>query len=121
MDRNRTLIIGASENPDRYANMAAKRLLKHQHEIALLGRRKGQIDGIVIEKEQQKLNDIDTITLYIGPQHQEEYTDYIINLKPRRVIFNPGTWNADLIEKLNKEKIETVDACTLVMLSAGTY
>ncbi len=117
----KTLILGASTNPSRYANLAAYRLVAHGHPIINVGLKLGEVAGVPIEKPELIHTDLDTITLYLGPQNQPEYYDYIINSKPKRIIFNPGTENTDL-EKLAEENgIETLEACTLVMLSTGQY
>jgi len=117
----KTLIIGASSNPERYAYMAADRLLSHGHEIELLGIRPDIIFGKKIDTEKIKYQGIDTVTLYVGPHRQEEFYDYVLNLKPRRVIFNPGTENDEFEELLNENNIQTEEACTLVLLSSGQY
>lgn len=117
----KTLVVGASENPDRYANKAANRLLQHGHEIELLGLRKGAIRGVPIQTGQPALSDIDTVTLYVGARNQDGLTDYIKDLKPRRVIFNPGTENPAFERELKQMGIEPVEGCTLVMLSIGAY
>ena len=117
----KTVIIGASDNPDRYAYKAALSLQKHHHEIILLGKRSGSINGLEIIKEKPILENIDTVTLYINPQHQQGWYDYIIELNPKRVIFNPGAENEEFAELLIQNKIEPIEACTLVMLSIGNY
>lgn len=117
----KTLVIGATENPDRYANRAAHSLLRHGHAIELLGLRKGQIDGHPIQTGQPALDDVDTVTMYVGARNQAGLYDYIKSLKPRRVIFNPGAENPELEQQLSENGIEPVEACTLVMLSIGTY
>lgn len=119
--KNRTLVIGASENPSRYSYIAAHRLTSHGHHIAAIGRRKGSVAGATIETEHKEYSDIDTVTLYLNPSHQKEYYDYILSLKPRRVIFNPGTENDELEDLLRDKGIEVKEACTLVMLSTGQY
>ncbi len=81
----------------------------------------GQVDDVVFETEQKHIDDLDTITLYIRPRHQAQYSDYIMNLNPKRVIFNPGTENDDFATKLKKNGIEVENACTLVLLSLGVY
>lgn len=121
MSSKKTLVLGASTNPSRYSYIAVNRLLQHGHEVVPVGIKKGEVGGLKIINDLPLFNDIDTITLYIGPQNQEGYYDYILNTKPKRVIFNPGTINPSFIERLEREKIEVMDACTLVMLSAGTY
>ena len=117
----KTLIIGASNNPERYAYKAAEKLLANGHTIELLGLRPDTIFNQKIDTEHKAYNDIDTVTLYIGAQRQPEYYDYIISLKPRRVLFNPGTENAQFETLLSKHGIETEEACTLVLLSTQQY
>ncbi len=117
----KTLIIGATNNPGRYANLAAHRLVKHGHEIVNVGIKKGEVAGVDIEKPEVIHPDVDTITLYIGPRHQAEYFDYILKTKPKRIIFNPGTENFELEELARENQIETLEACTLVLLSTGQY
>jgi hypothetical protein len=101
--------------------MAVQRLLKYKHPVVAVGIKKGNIEGVEIQNNLPKIENVDTVTLYLGPKNQVEYYDYVFSLNPRRVIFNPGTYNLELIEQLEKREIECVDACTLVMLSAGTY
>ena len=117
----KTLIIGASPNPSRYAYKAAHMLRRFNHEIVNVGIKKGEVAGVEIEKPGITHNDIDTITLYIGPALQAQYHDYIIQTKPKRVIFNPGAENAELEVLLKQNDIEAVEACTLVLLSTGQY
>ena len=102
--------------------MASKLLLKHGHELVLVGIKQGDIDhNTIINNKEINFNEIDTITLYIGPQHQEEWYDYIIQIKPKRVIFNPGTENQDLQQLLQQHHIAYEEACTLVLLNTGQY
>ncbi|WP_373513951.1 CoA-binding protein [Persicitalea sp.] len=117
----KTLIIGASTNPARYAHSAALRLKRHGHDIVQLGLRQGEVAGEPIYTEKEEFEAVDTVTLYVGPRHQPEYYSYVISLKPKRVIFNPGTENTAFSELLVKNNIEPVRACTLVMLSTGQY
>lgn len=117
----RTLIIGASNNADRYAYKAAASLLQHGHEIEMLGLRNDVIFNQTIDTEKKSFENIDTVTLYVGPQRQEEYFDYVVSLKPQRVIFNPGTENPVFEALLTKNKIDFEIACTLVLLSIGRY
>lgn len=122
-ESKKTLILGASEKPHRYSNMAAKRLTGNGHEIVQLGLRDGKAAGepIMAGKPDLKGKDIDTVTLYLGPQNQPEWYDYIIGIKPKRIIFNPGTENIELERLADDAGIESVYGCTLVMLGAGTY
>jgi predicted CoA-binding protein len=117
----KTLVIGASTDPSRYAYLAANRLVSHKHEIELLGVKEGVVAGKEINTEKEKFEDIDTVTLYVNPQRQSDYFDYVADLKPRRVIFNPGTENPVFEDFLTEKGIEPIEACTLVMLSTGQY
>ncbi|MBC8154500.1 MAG: CoA-binding protein [Bacteroidetes bacterium] len=117
----KTLVIGASEKSDRYAHKAATSLLRHGHPIELIGLRAGQVQGHPIQTGLPALNHIDTVTMYVGPRNQGGYAEYLKQLKPRRVIFNPGAENPELQRQLADAGIESIEACTLVMLSIGTY
>ena len=117
----KTLIIGATPNPTRYAYRAAQMLKAKGHSIVNVGIKKGEVAGVEIEPADVIHDDIHTITLYIGPQLHESYIDYILKTNPKRVVFNPGTENYALKIKLRENAIEAVDACTLVLLSTGQY
>lgn len=117
----KTLILGASTNPARYANLAAQRLVANGHPIINVGLKAGEVAGVPIEKPEKIHTDLDTITLYLGPQNQPEYYDYILKSKPKRIIFNPGTENPELEELAEANGIECTEACTLVLLSTGQY
>ncbi|WP_020527413.1 CoA-binding protein [Flexithrix dorotheae] len=117
----KTLILGASENPSRYAYRAAHMLKNSGHEIVPIGRRNGQVAGEHILTEKEVKKEIDTITLYLNAKNQEEWYDYILSTKPNRIIFNPGTENPNLKKLAEEHQIETINACTLVMLSVGNY
>lgn len=119
--KTKTLIIGASINPDRYAYKAAERLLKHGHDIYLLGARVGELFSHSIVTEPLPYNDVDTVTLYVGVANQPGYYEYVVSLKPRRVIFNPGTENPAFEALLRSNGIEPVEACTLVLLATGGF
>jgi predicted CoA-binding protein len=117
----KTLIIGASDKPERYANKALHLLLSKNHEVEAIARREMTISGVEVHKEKVPFEDIHTITLYISPKFQSEYYDYILQLKPKRVIFNPGTENAELAKILSNNGIKYENACTLVMLHTNQY
>ena len=119
--KNVTLVLGASTNPNRYFNIAIKRLIDKNLPIAALGLRKGTVGSVLIEDEKQGFTNIDTVTLYLNPKRQEAYYNYIIGLKPRRVIFNPGTENMEFVKLLKENNIEAEVACTLVLLSTNQY
>jgi predicted CoA-binding protein len=117
----KVMVIGASENPLRYSNIATIRLLQNNHEVVPVGIKEGMINGAKILVGKPVVENIDTVTLYINPGIQKEYYDYVLRLNPKRIIFNPGTENSEF-EKLASEKgIETVEACTLVMLSTKVF
>jgi predicted CoA-binding protein len=117
----KTLVLGGSENPVRYGNKAIKALRNKGHEVVSIGNRKGQVLDVDIETEQTPLTNIDTVTLYLNPTNQEQYLDYILSLKPKRIIFNPGTENIKLEHMAEEAGIEAMEACTLVLLSIGKY
>lgn len=119
--KKKTLVIGASENPSRYANIAINRLVSYNHPVVALGLRKGQVAGIPIETGEPEFQDIDTVTLYLGPARQPQYYNYILSLDPQRVIFNPGTENPEFYKLLRENGIEVEVACTLVMLATSQY
>lgn len=121
MEAKKTLVLGASSNPVRYAYKAIKMLQRYNHPVIAVGKKQDEVDGIKIEKEQTDFEGVDTITLYLNPMNQREYYDYIVSLKPKRVIFNPGTENPELYTILKKENIDIEVGCTLVMLSINQY
>ena len=117
----KTLVIGASLNPSRYSNLAINKLVNYHHEVVAIGLKEGEVAGIKITKEREAFDAIDTITLYLNPQRQKDYYNYIISLKPKRVIFNPGTENPEFFQLLTKNNIAFEVACTLVLLSTNQY
>ena len=119
----RTAILGATANQSRYAYLAAQRLSSNDHEIIPIGIKKGNVFGqqILDIHEKPKIENLDTITMYIGAQNQHEWEDYILSLSPKRIIFNPGSENPSLAQKASKQGIEVLNACTLVMLGNGLY
>lgn len=121
--KKKTLVLGASTNPDRYAYMAAHLLKEHGHPIVPIGIKKGEVAGETILMLQDKPNvkNVDTVTLYVGPANQKEWYDYILSLKPKRILFNPGTENDELEQIAKSNNIETEQACTLVLLRTNQY
>ena len=117
----RTIVIGASNNPDRYSFKAVSLLHQYGHEVFPLGIKKGAIGQIEILNDKVDLTDIDTVTMYVNPTLQQEWYFYILNVKPKRVIFNPGTENLKFQTLLEAHGIECVEACTLVLLRTGQY
>ncbi|MAS52487.1 MAG: CoA-binding protein [Flavobacteriales bacterium] len=116
-----TLIIGATPNKERYAYKAAERLTNLGHQIFLFGIKKGNVCGKPIINDWEEFKNIDTVTLYVGPLRQKDYIDKIISIKPKRVIFNPGTENPEFQSRLSKAGIQYEEACTLVLLSLNKY
>ena len=121
MEKKKTLVLGASENPARYSNLAIKRLINYQHPVVAIGKRRGMVTGIPVESEAKPFSDINTVTIYLNPVHQKAYYDYIISLHPQRIIFNPGAENDELFELALQNGIKPIEACTLVLLNTGQY
>jgi len=119
----KTVIIGATTNPARYAFTAAGMLSEYGHEIVPVGIKSGSVYGkeILQINKRPVITDVDTVTLYIGPQHQPQHYDYILSLKPKRVIFNPGTENAEFEKLVTDSGAEALEACTLVLLRSNQY
>lgn len=117
----KTLVLGATSNPARYAYLAVMKLQRFGHEVVPLGNRTGEVDGLSILVGTPALENIDTVTLYLGAPRQVQYYDYILSLHPKRIIFNPGAENPELEDLAEANGIETVEGCTLVMLSIGAY
>lgn len=118
---NTTLVLGASLNPNKYSNIALKRLRDRGIKTHAIGIRKGKVNDVNITTEKIIFDIIDTVTLYLNPKRQEEYYNYILELNPRRVIFNPGTENFEFSKKLKEKGIKPEIACTLVLLSTNQY
>lgn len=123
IELKRTLIVGATTNPSRYAFFVAKRFADKNIDFIPIGIKKGEVFGrkILDLRSKPPLDDIHTITLYIGTSHQGEWIDYLIGLKPKRIIFNPGTENPEFFKKASTAGIEALYACNLVMLSSGQF
>ena len=117
----KTIVLGASTNAKRYSYIATNKLMKHSIPTIPMGIKKGEINGLEIVNDKPEYKDIHTVTLYIGPQRQAEYYNYIVSLKPKRVIFNPGTENPEFEELLIKNGIEPIEHCTLIMLNDGVF
>jgi predicted CoA-binding protein len=120
-ESKKTLVLGASDNPSRYSYLAVNRLRSHGHPVVAIGKKKTMVADVPIEKEKKDWNDVDTVTLYLNPTHQQQYYDYILSLKPKRIIFNPGAENDELATLAVKNGITPIEACTLVLLSTNQY
>ena len=119
--KKKTLVLGASANPARYSYLAINRLHNSGHPIVAIGKKKSVVNGVEITTEKPVINDIDTVTLYLSPANQKEYYNYILTLKPKRIIFNPGAENDELFDLAKANNIKSIEACTLVLLSTGQF
>ena len=117
----KTLVLGAPLKPNRYSNYAIQRLVANNVDVVAFGLREGEVSGIEIDTNLLPYEDVHTVTLYLNPERQKEYYDYIVSLKPKRVIFNPGTENPELYQILKENNIDFEAACTLVLLSTNQY
>ena len=120
-ESKKTLVLGASDNPSRYSFLAINRLRNQGHPVVAIGKKNSIVADVKIEKEKKDWKGIDTVTLYLNPLHQQEYYDYILSLKPKRIIFNPGAENDELADLAIKNGITPIEACTLVLLSTNQY
>jgi uncharacterized protein len=117
-----TLILGASDKPQRYAFKAQQSLTEHGHSVVLINPKGGVINGVnCLTNLSQVDQPIDTITVYVNPSIVQSLVDDIAAIKPKRVIFNPGSESAQAQQHLQQQGIEVVEACTLVMLTLGSY
>lgn len=121
MESKKTLVLGASTNPERISGEAVLRLQRAGHKVVAIGIREGEIQGMPVLTGTPKVEDVHTVTLYLNPDRQKAYYDYILGLHPKRIIFNPGTENHELARLAKEAGIETEFACTLVMLSLQAY
>lgn len=119
--KKKTLVLGASDNPERYSYLAINRLRQHGHPVAAIGRKKTTVADVPVDTAKNDIDQIDTVTLYLNPVHQKEYYNYILSLKPKRIIFNPGAENEELAQLAAAHHIQPVEACTLVLLSTGQF
>ena len=120
-EKKKTLVLGASDNPSRYSFLAVNRLRNLGHPVVAIGKKPSIVGDVAIEKEKKQFDNVDTVTLYLNPLHQKEYYDYIVSLKPQRIIFNPGAENEELYDLAKQNGIKPVEACTLVLLSTHQY
>ena len=121
MKGKKTLVLGASDNPSRYSYLAIQRLRSHGHPVVAVGRKNTKVSDVLVQTGQQPFDNIDTVTLYLNPQRQQEYYNYILSLAPSRIIFNPGAENDELAALATQKGIQSIEACTLVMLSTNQY
>lgn len=121
MKNKKTLVIGASTNPERYSYKAVNMLVGKGHSVLAIGQKAGEVAGIKIQTKTIPVKNIDTITLYLNPMRQRDYYNYIVESQPKRVVFNPGTENPELYQLLELNNIEVEVACTLVLLATNQY
>lgn len=117
----KTLVLGATTDPTRYSFLAINKLLGYGHEVVAVGHSGGEVRGVEIKNEFPTEEEVDTVTMYLNPRNQQQYYNSIINLKPRRIIFNPGAENTELAKLATENGIAVEDACTLVLLNTGQY
>ncbi|MES2371762.1 MAG: CoA-binding protein [Bacteroidota bacterium] len=117
----KTVVLGASDNPARYSFLAIDKLKRFGHDVVAIGKKQGKVGNTEVITERPDEKNVDTVTLYLNPQHQKQYYDYILSLHPKRIIFNPGAENDELYDLAKTNGIQPVEACTLVMLSTGQY
>lgn len=116
-----TLVLGASPKPDRYSNLAVRRLREKGHEVIAVGRRAGMIADVRILDDIPSDARVDTVTIYLNEGNQRVWEERLLKLAPKRIIFNPGAENPRLAMAVGRHGIEALEACTLVMLSTGQY
>lgn len=117
----KTVVLGASPNPSRFSHKAVKKLMRHDYEAVPVGKKEGSIAGKEILTGKPHIEDVHTVSLYIGSSRQKEYYDYVISLRPERVIFNPGTANPDFMDLLKQEGIDALNQCMLLMLNEEEF
>jgi uncharacterized protein len=117
----KTLVLGASANPTRYSHLAIHKLREHHHPVLAIGKKNTVVADVPVQTEISRIPDLDTVTLYLNPENQKNYYDYILSQHPRRVIFNPGAENPELEKILTDHDIQVLEACTLVLLGTGQY
>ena len=117
----KTLVLGASSNPSRYSYLAVNKLREHQHPVVAIGKKTALVADVAVQSEAPPIPDLDTVTLYLNPENQKNYYDYILSQHPRRVIFNPGAENPEFEKILDDKGIQIMEACTLVLLGTGQY
>lgn len=117
----KTVVLGASDNPERYSYLALNRLREHGHPVVAIGSHMAVVAGVDIETQMKEMNDVDTVTMYLNPKNQKGYYQEILSMKPKRIIFNPGAENEELEALASQNGIEVMEACTLVLLGTGQF
>ena len=117
----KVMVLGASPNKRRFSYSCVKSLLRHGYDVVPIGKRSGEIDEVNILTDKPQISNLDTVTLYLNSENQKDYYDYILGLKPNRIIFNPGAENSELKKMAENKDIDVVEQCTLVMLNSGNF
>jgi len=121
MDKDITLVLGASLKEHRVSNSLIRELRAKDYKVKAIGLREGMIGDVMIEKGQPALSNIHTISLYLKAANQEALEDYMLSLKPKRIIFNPGAENPRLMQRAREANIEAFNACSLVMIRINQF
>jgi predicted CoA-binding protein len=117
----KTLVLGASDNPERYSFLAIYRLRENKHPVVAFGKRTTIVEDVPVQTEISPVQDLDTVTIYLNPNNQKSYYDFVLEQHPRRVIFNPGAENPEFEQILTDHGIQVMEACTLVLLATGQF
>jgi predicted CoA-binding protein len=117
----KTLVLGASDNPARYSFLAIHKLREHKHPVVAFGKRTAMVEDVPVQSETTPIQDLDTVTVYLNPNNQKSYYDFVLEQHPRRVIFNPGAENPEFKKTLTEHGVQVMEACTLVLLGTGQY
>ena len=119
----KTVIVGSTPRPYRYAHQAAVMLDEREIPFIPLGIQEGEVLGrdILNVYDKPQIEEVDSLTMYISAPRQKEWYDYLLSLKPKRIIFNPGSENYEFKKRAESEGVECLEACTLVMLSVGNF
>lgn len=117
----KVVVLGASPDQERYSFRAVKALKRRQYDVVAVGNQPGDIMGVEIMTDEPPVENVDTLVLYINAYNQKKSYDYIFSLKPRRIIFNPGTQNDELQDMARKKGIEVIENCALIMLGNGIF
>lgn len=120
-EEKRTVILGASKNPERYSNIAVRRLITKGIPVFPIGLQPGSIEGTEILRGKPEVKDIHTISIYLNPTNQREWYGYMLHLNPKRIIFNPGAENEEFAGMALAKGIQVENSCTLVLLSSGQF
>lgn len=121
INQNSIVVLGASPNPSRTSYLAAKVLMQKGYAVTAYGNRTGKIDQLAISDHVPNAvhRQIDAITIFLKPERQKKYYDYILSTNPKSIIFNPGTENPELIKMARNKKINIISCCTIALSAVG--